>query len=232
MNFKRITAYQLDQYFLQLTHLHMLKMVPKFVHSPVGIFIDEENCIHMISPERTSLYELLHSADRKALSTYTKLSILIQLAKILNTFHSFKHKTWAHGSLTPHNVFVQIPEDPARIETNLKVQIDGIELTDLKKYANVFYSYRPVSVWSSPEVLKHPKKLDEPTTPMDVYSFGVMMWEIFHEEVPFGNSVSDCTEYVCGQDARPQIQELGEEDDEDEEAPRVSCTLPISNLIR
>lgn len=67
---------------------------------------------------------------------------------------------------------------------------------------------------------------------MDVYSFGVLMWEIFHEEVPFGNSVSDCTEYVCGQDARPQIQELGEEDDEDEEAPKVSCTLPISNLIR
>ena len=31
MNFKRITAYQLDQYFLQLTHLHMLKMAPKFV---------------------------------------------------------------------------------------------------------------------------------------------------------------------------------------------------------
>lgn len=89
-----------------------------------------------------------------------------------------------------------------------------------------------MSVWSSPEVLKHPKKLDEPTTPMDVYSFGVMMWEIFHEEVPFGNSVSDCTEYVCGQDARPQIQELSEEDDEDEEAPRASCTLPISNLIR
>ena len=31
----------------------------------------------MISPERTSLYEVLHSADRKQLSTYTKLSILL-----------------------------------------------------------------------------------------------------------------------------------------------------------
>lgn len=129
-------------------------------------------------------------------------------------------------------MFVEVPEDAKQIERNLKVQIDGIELTDLKKYANKFYSYRPVSVWSPPEVLKHPKKVDEPSPPMDVYSFGMLAWEIFHEEVPFDNSVSDCTDYVCSQDARPQIQDTGEEDEEDEEAPRLTCTRPMSNLIR
>ena len=34
------------------------------------------------------------------------------------------------------------------------LQIDGYELIELKKYANVFYSYKAASVWSAPEVLK------------------------------------------------------------------------------
>jgi Protein tyrosine and serine/threonine kinase len=110
-----------------------------------------------------------------------KLTILIHLAKILNTFHCLKHKAWAHGNLTSHNVFVELPIDLKDIETHLRVQIDGIELTDLKKYANMFYSYRPVTVWSAPEVLKSPKKLLEPLVTMDIYSFGFLMWELYHE---------------------------------------------------
>ena len=54
-------------------------------------------------------------------------------------------------------------------------------MTDLKKYANMFYSYRPCSVWSAPEVLKAPKKIIEPLAAMDIYSFGVLAWELFHE---------------------------------------------------
>jgi len=56
-----------------------------------------------------------------------------------------------------------------------------MEFIDLKKYANMFFSYRPITVWSSPEILRSPKKLLEPLAPMDVYSFGFIMWEIFHE---------------------------------------------------
>lgn len=74
-----------------------------------------------------------------------------------------------------------MPASSEDINNLLKVQIDGIELTDLKKYANMFYSYRPITVWSPPEVLRSPKKLLEPLPTMDVYSFGLMMWELFHE---------------------------------------------------
>ena len=78
-------------------------------------------------------------------------------------------------------MFVEMVSNPENNETEIKVLLDGIEMTDLKKYANLFYSYRPCSVWSAPEVLKAPKKILDPLAVMDVYSFGVLAWELFHE---------------------------------------------------
>lgn len=89
----------------------------------------------------------------------------------------------------------------------------------------MFYSYRPISVWSAPEVLKQPKKILEPLTPMDVYSFGMLMWEIFHEKVPFDGDTAACTKLVK-EDARPKIS-LGEEENN-----QFYCTAPIANIIR
>jgi len=31
---------------------------------------------------------------------------------------------------------------------------------------------------------------------MDVYSFGVIMWELFHEHIPFDGDIAACTKYV------------------------------------
>jgi len=73
-----------------------------------------------------------------------------------------------------------LPEDSSDA-SKIRVQLDGIELLNLKKYANLFSSYRPMSVWSAPEVLRQKKKIQDPLPAMDVYSFAMVMWEIFHE---------------------------------------------------
>ena len=55
----------------------MLKL-QQYVSTPVGVFIGEKNSIHVISPERKSLFEVLHdSKNQESLSIFTKLSILI-----------------------------------------------------------------------------------------------------------------------------------------------------------
>ena len=65
-----------------------------------------------------------------------------------------------------------------------------------------------------------------------MYSFGILMWELFHEQVPFDNDVASATEIICQNAERPRIDEQIE-DDSDEEALVVSkCTNPIANIIR
>jgi serine/threonine protein kinase len=192
----------------------MLKL-QQFVTTPVAVYINENNTIHVISTVRQSLYELLH-VTKTVVPTFIKLQILVLLAKIVNTLHCLKHRCWAHGNLTSHNVFVEIQG------TEVRVQVDGFEYADLKKYANKFYCYRPISVWSPPEVMKAPKKYFDPESTMDVYSFGVMMWELFHEQVPFDGNTTAATKLVLD-NTRPMIIEEGEE---------TPCTEPMANLIR
>ena len=107
----------------------------------------------------------------------------------------------AHGSLTSHNIFLDFEED---VE-NPQVRLGELEMGDFKKYANMFYNYRSVSVWSPPECLKQSKKRLDPTWQMDVYSFGMLMWEVLYEKVPFEGQLNMAMEYVLQEDARPMI---------------------------
>lgn len=45
---------------------------------------------------------------------------------------------------------------------------------------------------------------------MDVYSFGMLMWEVLHQTVPFDGDLSVCTEYVVNSESRPKIETLNE----------------------
>ena len=40
---------------------------------------------------------------------------------------------------------------------------------------------------------------------MDVYAFGMIMWEILHEKIPFDGDQDSVVNYVVEQDARPFI---------------------------
>lgn len=54
-----------------------------------------------------NLADLIYS---KNLDSYTKLKTLIQLAKIINTFHSLRVPL-VHGDLTPHNIFIDVGQE-------------------------------------------------------------------------------------------------------------------------
>lgn len=240
MKFERITSYQFEGYFSELARIHMLKLT-KHVIFPRAVLMDETNTIHLFASRKTSLFEWLHKQQKSEASSspYTKLVLLLHLARILNTFHSLKPLQKAHGHLSSHNVFVEVPADILEVE-NTKVQVAEFELGDLNKYANMFYSYRNASVWSPPEVLRNPKKLLEPSFAMDVYSFGLIMWEIFHELVPFDGDLKAATELVLQEDIRPAIAVEDPEEDEsdDERDPTLTsplkpvCSAPVAALIR
>lgn len=61
---------------------------------------------------------------------------------------------------------------------------------------------------------------------MDVYSYGLILWEIWHQSIPFDNDVTLANTYVVQENSRPKIirsiqdmEDLSdEEDNKDEES--------------
>lgn len=68
----------------------------------------------------------------------------------MNQFHLLASPL-AHGNLNSHNVFVEISNSAEDLPS---IRVGELEMSDFKRYANMFYSYRSVSVWSAPELLK------------------------------------------------------------------------------
>lgn len=106
-----------------------------------------------------------------------------------------------HGHLTSHNIMLEMQPGTKLFV----VKIADLELLPLYKFANTFEDYRNASVWSSPECLKNLRKIADPTPEMDVYSFGMIMWELWHETIPFDGDLPVCQQYVVQEDSRPMI---------------------------
>ena len=119
---------------------------------------------------------------------------MIKLAPTLNEFHTLQHKNLAHSHLSTHNVFVAFPNAQVGSYEEADVFLDGIEMADFIKCANMYSAYRNCCVWSAPEILRQPKMILDPCPSMDVYSFGIMAWEIVHEAVPFDGNLNLCSQ--------------------------------------
>ena len=87
----------------------------------------------------------------------------------------------------------------------MKVRVADIENFDFMQYSNMFFNYRITSVWSSPEALQTLKKIKETTPAMDVYSYGLIMWELWHQAIPFDNDTQSAAKYVIKENSRPKI---------------------------
>jgi len=55
MNFDRISSYQIDGYFNELTKMYLLKLKPWMVF-PKAIHIDEKMTINVVMKKQVSLY--------------------------------------------------------------------------------------------------------------------------------------------------------------------------------
>jgi len=119
----------------------------------------------------------------------------------------------------------------------IMVRVGDIENYDFMEYGSLFYSYRYTSVWSAPEALKNPKKIQDINKKMDVYSFGMILWEIWHESIPFDGEIDEAIQYVVNEESRPKIIASREdienlEDSSCLEQSYTFCDPIISSLIR
>jgi len=52
----------MEGYYTELARFHMSKLT-RYMVFPKGIYVDDQNSIHLVVPKRKSLYELIHQAD-------------------------------------------------------------------------------------------------------------------------------------------------------------------------
>lgn len=68
---------------------------------------------------------------------------------------------------------------------SLQVKISDFGLQQLKHYCKIFHSYRLFNQWSSPEICHAEHNKESLDTSVDVYSFGMILWELETHQIPF-----------------------------------------------
>ncbi|KAI3924157.1 hypothetical protein MKX01_029692 [Papaver californicum] len=124
---------------------------------------------------RGSLYRLLHkSGSRELLDEKRRLSMAFDVAKGMNYLHRHNPPI-VHRDLKSPNLLV---------DKKYTVKVCDFGLSRLK--ANTFLSSKSVAgtpEWMAPEVLR-----DEPSNEKsDIYSFGVILWELVTMQPPWVN---------------------------------------------
>lgn len=94
-------------------------------------------------------------------------------------YDNAKNSPIVHGHLTPYNIL---------FDKNFKVKISDLLFNSLKKLASFNGEYVGVSQYTAPECLKlSGLVVKKPECSCDVYSFGMILWEIMTEKIPFQN---------------------------------------------
>jgi hypothetical protein len=142
---------------------------------------------------QNSLYMLLHVEGKKWKFT-EKIVVLAKIAEILADIHA---EGKVHGHLTSHNILFD-QDEPL---------VSDLGFHKLKKYIGIKNSYHYKSAWSSPEILKDPRSTPQNIAPMsDVYSFGIICWEVFTENEPFPQfTIEQVKKKVVEEKVRPMI---------------------------
>ena len=84
----------------------------------------------------------------------------------------------------------------------------------------------------------------EMTTAIDIYSYGMLLWEMWHDQIPFENNLQMATHYVLQEKSRPKLihsaNDLKEEKDnnlmgssfDNTEEKMTFCDSTVSSIIR
>lgn len=79
----------------------------------------------------------------------------------------------------------------------------------LKDISSVFIRYKNKNSYTSPELLKDNKSIGNTTNNLnhksDIYSFGILLWELYTCLIPFNVKLNTLYDYVAVENYRPEI---------------------------
>eukprot|EP01126_Amoeba_proteus_P064265 TRINITY_DN8970_c0_g1_i6.p1 TRINITY_DN8970_c0_g1~~TRINITY_DN8970_c0_g1_i6.p1 ORF type:complete len:333 (-),score=68.66 TRINITY_DN8970_c0_g1_i6:567-1565(-) len=141
------------------------------------------------------LHTLLHSSEIR-LSNLQKLSFAIDITQGMAWLHGAKPHRIIHRDLKPYNLLVDENWKVKVCDFGLSCIVDTSFIQD-KDVAN------GSALWMAPEVLMG-QPLNEK---LDVYSFGLILWEIFTRTTPYAEyrNVTEFRKAICKDGVRPPM---------------------------
>jgi len=204
LNFDRLNRYEIEE--IQKDIQNILNLKHQNILNFIGVCLNKENSVIIVMPyyKKGSLFDFLHNNNNEnkiKLTLKQKINISIGIIKGIEYLHK---NNIVHYHLTSKNIL---------IDDNLNPLIADYGFNNLKKIFNIFNKYHNLNSYSSPEMLKETNgKLcgslnNNFNEKNDIYSFGLILWELFNETIPFNVKLKDVKNYVLNEKLRPEIKD-------------------------
>ena len=122
---------------------------------------------------------------------------------IINGIEYLHNNNIVHCHLNSRNILLDDELNPKIVDFGFK---------NLYELANLFNKYINKNGYSAPEILatsikfyKIPDNINDNLIKIDIYSFGMILWEIITNTVPFEVKLADIKKYVLEEKVRPEV---------------------------
>ena len=199
IKFDRLSRYNIEDIIGDFEQIILLNH--KNISNIKGYIISQDNRVILITKafKNGSLYDYIHEKEN-TLSKEEKMKIALGIINGINYLHS---NNIIHCHLSSKNILLDDELNPIIVDFGLR---------NLYELANLFNKYINKNGYSAPEILvttgkffKIPENINDNLKKIDVYSFGMILWEIITCTVPFDVKLAEIKKYVLEEKVRPEV---------------------------
>jgi hypothetical protein len=199
IQFDRLSRYNIEDIFGDLEQIKHLNH--KNISNINGYIISQDNRVILITKafKNGSLYDYLHREE----NNLTKEEIMQIAIGIINGIEYLHTNNIVHCHLNSKNILLDDELNPLIVDFGFR---------NLYELANIFNKYINKSGYSAPEILatsgkffKIPENINDNLKKIDIYSFGMILWEMITNTVPFDVKLNEIKKYVLEEKVRPEV---------------------------